>query len=116
MYDKSKKSGNYTVIFFGRNSFKNDRTRAVEFPPLNLVEYRPSWPKFFQTVQISPNRHRKHQPWVEFRPNWTIFDQIGGGNSTARVRPFLNEFQPKKNYCVRKIPILKFPPHGDIDL
>jgi hypothetical protein len=37
----------------------------------------------------------------EIRPVWKIFGQpgrysnkIGGGNSTARVRPFLNEFRP----------------------
>jgi hypothetical protein len=40
---------------------------------------------------------------VEIRPIWKIFGQlgrystkIGGGNSTAQVRPFLNEFRPKK--------------------
>jgi hypothetical protein len=26
---------------------------AIEFPSLILVEYRPSWPKYFQTGQIS---------------------------------------------------------------
>jgi hypothetical protein len=37
------------LSFFGRNSFKNYRTRVVEFPSPILVEYRSSWPKFFQT-------------------------------------------------------------------
>jgi hypothetical protein len=39
----------------------------------------------------------------EIQPVWKNFGQlerystkIGGGNSTARVRPFLNEFRPKK--------------------
>jgi hypothetical protein len=43
----------------------------------------------------------------ELRPVWKNFGQlgrystkIGGGNSTARVRPVLNEFRPIKNYCV----------------
>jgi hypothetical protein len=40
----------------------------------------------------------------EIWPVWKNFGQlgrystkIGGGNSTARVRPFFNEFWPKKN-------------------
>jgi hypothetical protein len=57
--------------------------------------------KCFQT-EFHPNRHRKNQSWVEFWPTWMIFDSNRGGNSTARVRPFLNVFRSKKNYCVRR--------------
>jgi hypothetical protein len=45
--------------------------------------------EFFNTVIFLPEIRK---PW----PTWTIFDQNRGGNSTARVRPFLNEFRPKK--------------------
>jgi hypothetical protein len=51
---------------------------------------------FSKPAEFHPNWRRKKQPWVEFQPTWTISTKIGGGNSTARVRPFLNEFRQKK--------------------
>jgi hypothetical protein len=63
-------------MFFGRNSFKNGRTRAVEFSPPILVEYRPSWPKF--------------DPWLVFSALiWVKFSQFG--NISAN----LNDIRPK---------------------
>jgi hypothetical protein len=37
-----------TVIFLAKISFKNGRMLAVNFSPLILVEYRPSWSKFIK--------------------------------------------------------------------
>jgi hypothetical protein len=34
-------------------------------------------------AEFHPNRRRKNQPWVEFRPTWTIFDKIGIWNIFA---------------------------------
>jgi hypothetical protein len=38
---------------------------------------------FSKLAEFHPNRRRKNQPWVEFQPTWTIFDQTRVENSTA---------------------------------
>jgi hypothetical protein len=84
-----------TVKFFCRNLFKNGRTRAVLFSPR-------FWSNFVQAGQNSSHGWFFCADLGEIRPIWKIFGQlgrsstkIGGGNSTARVRPFLNEFRPQ---------------------
>jgi hypothetical protein len=42
---------------------------------------------FVKLAEYHPNWRRENQPLVEFRLNWTIFDQNRSRNSTARVRP-----------------------------
>jgi hypothetical protein len=51
----------------------------------------------------------------EIQPVWKNFDQlgrysteIGGGNSTARVKPFLNEFQPENMTVYQICSMVKF--------
>jgi hypothetical protein len=53
---------------------------------LNIVQVGRNFSKL---AEFHPNRHRKNQPWVEFWTTWTIFDQIGSGNSTAGVDTLL---------------------------
>jgi hypothetical protein len=68
LVEKTDISLHCTVIFFGRISFKNGRTRAGEFSPI-LVEYRPSWPKF--------------SPWWVFcAPIWAKFGQFAKVSAT----------------------------------
>jgi hypothetical protein len=66
------------------------RLKTVERAQLNL-RHR-FWSNIVQVgrkisklAEFHPNRRRKNQPGVEFRPTWTIFDQNRGGNLTARV-------------------------------
>jgi hypothetical protein len=50
---------NYTVIFFGRISFKNGQSRAVQFPPSILVENRPNSSEIRPSVVFLVHRFGK---------------------------------------------------------
>jgi hypothetical protein len=68
------------VIFLAETRLK---TRAVHHRFwTNIVKVGRNFSKL---AEFHPNRRRKIQPWVEFRPTWTIFDQNRGRYSTARV-------------------------------
>jgi hypothetical protein len=88
------------ALFFTQKYFLVEiRLKAVERAQLNF--HHRFWSNIVQVgrnlsklAKFHPNRRRKNQPWVKFQPTWTIFDQNRGGNSTAHVPPFLNEYRP----------------------
>jgi hypothetical protein len=84
--------------FFGRNSFKNGQTRVVEFPPPILVEYRSSWPKFFQTGRILPKMgQKKTNHGSNFGRTWTIFDLNRWQKFNCARTTVLKRISAKKN-------------------
>jgi hypothetical protein len=93
----------YTVIFLVEIRLKTVERAQLNFRHgfwSNIVQVGRNFSKL---AEIRPMVGFFCADLGEIRPVWKNFDQlvryptkIGGGNSTARVRPFLNEFRPKK--------------------
>jgi hypothetical protein len=57
-----------------------------------LAEIFTNWPNFIQIGAEKTNHGSNFDQLGRYST------KIGGGNSTARGRPFLNEFRPKNNF------------------
>jgi hypothetical protein len=75
------------------------RLKTVEYAQLNsATDFGGTNAKigeiFSKLAEFSPNRRKKTNHESNFGQIGRNSARIGGGNLTARIRPFLNEFQP----------------------
>jgi hypothetical protein len=89
------------VVFLHGNIFLAEiRLKTVERAQLILFEYRPSWPKFFQTGQISPKSVQKKPTMGRISANLDDIRPKSWGELNCARSTVFKRISAKKNYCV----------------